>query len=481
MLAALAGGEALEIVVLLKDLSEAGLKKMEGNVAHAERSVNSTNFGGFHKASSGLKADAEAAAGKRGGGGLGALFTAFGGLPAAVGAAGLAIAGFAALTEATLPVYEKVWSQERSLDAAYKAHGTSLANNRTALEEAIKTGEEYGRSADDTRAAVLKLVEAGVSQKDVTASLPAVFDLMIAKHITAEEAATAMAKAMMGSGRALLDLGVKLPKVTTAAQDTAAGEKQLAKASKDVQTTHQHLKDVEHELAGKHKLTAAEAIKLRDAHRKAREAAHHLKQVQAALNTVTDDATRKSKNLKVAADAVTGATGDQKDSVNELAKKTATLGDKWEVFTTKIGPGLETMIGGVVDSLSTLIDMVNVLTGNLDKTPHGHRTLNHLGQPVPNPVHSSPKPSNNLRGYAAGHAAGGWVGLRGAELSWLGEKGPEFVTSTGHLPQGGGGGIHLHINTIWPPTPRQIREMADALDHHEYWRGVGQGSSGNRT
>src|SRR6266498_1012600 len=113
MLGMLAGGEALEIIVILKDLSEQGLKKMEGNIRAAEHTANSRNFSGWSKATKGVGADAERAAGAGGKGGISALLGGFLGLPGPIALAGVAIGGFAALTAATLPVYEKVEKQEK--------------------------------------------------------------------------------------------------------------------------------------------------------------------------------------------------------------------------------------------------------------------------------------------------------------------------------------------------------------------------------
>jgi hypothetical protein len=44
-----------------------------------------------------------------------------------------------------------------------------------------------------------------------------------------------------------------------------------------------------------------------------------------------------------------------------------------------------------------------------------------------------------------GHAAGGWAGLHGPELAWLGERGPEYVVPNAAL-RGGGAPESLTIN-----------------------------------
>lgn len=62
-------------------------------------------------------------------------------------------------------------------------------------------------------------------------------------------------------------------------------------------------------------------------------------------------------------------------------------------------------------------------------------------------------------GDTPGHAAGGWVGLNGPELSWLGEKGPEYVVPNHQLGQMGGNSTNSV--TIQGVSEREIVEMVD--------------------
>src|SRR5258708_7763649 len=102
MLGALAGGEAFEIIVALRDLASGGFSKVEGNLHHLETTANNTNMSGFSKSAKTLEKDATAAAGKevKGGGGVGGLAAGLSGLAGgpmmlAVGAIGAAAgAGF---------------------------------------------------------------------------------------------------------------------------------------------------------------------------------------------------------------------------------------------------------------------------------------------------------------------------------------------------------------------------------------------------
>lgn len=61
-----------------------------------------------------------------------------------------------------------------------------------------------------------------------------------------------------------------------------------------------------------------------------------------------------------------------------------------------------------------------------------------------------------------GHAAGGWVGLQGPELAWLGEKGPEYVTPNNRLGSTGGSPVSI-------PIVIDGREIARVVDEHLYY------------
>lgn len=313
MLGALAGAESLEIIVLLKDMSEAGLRKLEGNVARTEARVNGANFSGFSKKTSTLAKDAEKVAGKevKGGGGLGGMTAGLLGLPGPLLIAGAAIGGFALLAEGTIPVYEKIEKQEKALATAAKDHGIALSDLSDHVDAAITTGESYAYNADQVRAAVIKLTEAGMSLSEQQAALPHIMDLARAKNIDLAEAARMYELALMGNTRAVKDLGIALPKLTDTTKEQGKAQSKVTKDTTALHTAQHHLALVQAELKGKTHLTTVEHNKLKTAQDKVAKATKTLHDDTNKLNSVQSTGAARASRLKTLNDDLNGAVGGQ--------------------------------------------------------------------------------------------------------------------------------------------------------------------------
>ncbi len=455
MLGALASGEALEIVVLLKDMSEQGFKKLEHNIGSAEHRANSANFSGFGSKSKTLAKDAEKAAGKSsgGGGGVGNLIGSFIGLPGPIAIAAAAIAGFAALSAAAVPTYEKVEQQEKALAIAAKDHGIELSHLDRFVESSIKSGEQYAFNADETRAAIIKLTEAGMSLGEQQTALPHIMDLARAKNRDLAETAQMYELALMGNTRAVKDLGIALPKLTDTEKVHQKATSDVAKASAGLKSAQDHLATVEASLQGKHKLTAAEALRLKQAHDKVHEASVKLHEAQKKLNAVQGTAAQRAARLKTLNDDLHTAVGGQAGSVTDLQKQQTHLNDVWEKFATKVGPVLVGALTDLVGVISWFVDRLSDLVDLLGKIK-----LPDLGQA--NPGNSAIHVTGSSTPFAH-HAAGGWVGINGPELTWVGEKGPEYITPAGAAPSPGGGDITIHTHLIVDG-----RELANVVEKH---------------
>jgi predicted nucleic acid-binding Zn-ribbon protein len=494
MLGAMAGGEALEIIVALKDLASGGFSKVETNLKHMEGAANNTNLGGLSKGLKTAETDATKLAGKevKGGGGIGGLAAGMTGL--AGGPLMLATGALAALSGAGLAVvatYDKVVEQQKALAIAAKDHGIALTDLTKHVDSAINANAQYGFGAEDTRGAIIKLTEAGLSLGDQQASMNNIMDLASAKNMSLTDTAKMYELALMGNAKALKDLGIQLPKIidATAAHDKAqravdvstnnlASSQAKLKLLQDqlgastglttaeaikLRDAHQRLSDVETALAGKHKLTQAEAIRLRDAHQRLADATaqvaakHHitataadrldiaeqkvktasdnLTMAQDKLNKAQDSGGTKAERLKQVNDGITKSVGDQRLAVSPLTVAQAELSNMWDKLATKVGPGLLDLFTRLVQGLVKVVGAIITVVSWLGTMFTAITKNNSVGiiTPVNNGygqfgVKNSPVP----------HMASGGVVTR-PTLALLGEGGErEFVIPESKMGMGGG-------------------------------------------
>jgi len=215
MLAGLAGGDALEIIVALKDLSSEGFHKLEGNLKHLEGTANATNMGGFSKATKTAEADAAKLAGNKGGGGIaglasGMLSLAGGPVMIVIGALAAVGAG-AMLLERT---YQDVAKSEALLKAAGDAHGISLEALNKHIDDNRSTLEAAGFTLADYRDATVKMTEAGMNLATQQTALDPIMGLAKAHNLSLADAARQYELAIMGNQRAVKDLGIIMPVLT---------------------------------------------------------------------------------------------------------------------------------------------------------------------------------------------------------------------------------------------------------------------------
>lgn len=452
MLSALAGGDALEIIVALKDLSEAGFRKVESNLKHLEAAANTTNLGGVSKAAKTAEGDLAKLEGKRGGGGIagvaGGLMSLGGGpVLVAVGAlTALAGAGIA-LTD----TYDKIEQQEKALRIAAHDHGIALDALDQHVQRSIAMGEAYAFGANDVREAVAKLTEAGMSLADQQAALPGIMDLARAKNLSVAEAARMYELAVMGNTRALKDLGIALPKITTAEAAHEKAQKAVTKASDELHKAQDHLATVEASLAGKHHLTAAQALRLKQAHEHVHEASTKLNAAQKTLSKTQDDAAMKGARLKMINDDITTAVGDQRTAISPLQLAQTQLGNQWDKLAQQVGPGLEDMFTRLVRGVTVVVgwigDLIHVIEHLIDLFLKGAGAAGDFLKSI-NPLNHMPDLSG-LTNWIPHFASGGVVDR--PTLALIGEgREKEYVIPESKMMTalpGGGRSVHvLHIS-----------------------------------
>ena len=482
-----AGKESKDAEAAAKDAEKAG---KDAEVAGKEASV-------------GMK-DAEAAAkglGKAAGGAGSGLFSMIGGLtglpPQAALAVG-AIAAVVAISYAAVQTADAVNIQEGKLSTALKDHGESYDKLKPKIDAAIKSNEDYGYTASDTRDMVTKLTEAGISYSQVQDAMGPIMDLARAKNISLSDATEIYTKAMMGSAKGLKDLGIILPSVSAAAADVTkataaetAAEKALAVAQGGVKTASQNLKDKqaalaieEDKLKGKHHLTAAEALALQKAHEAVTAASDKLKTAQGKVASESDKLKEAQKALTLAQQGgvdkgarlaavnkdLEKAVGGQKKNVSDIQVDQAKLNDAWEKFSVKVAPLVHTAFADLIDFGTELVD---ILTNAIDGVGQLNDDLGRLGSTIQNsPLHQL---SNTLSGAAS--TVGSWIpkfasggivsGRTGGVHAIIGEGGEDEAVIPRHLWPAlgkGGGGNNVTLTVINPkPEPASTSVQRELL------------------
>jgi len=334
--------------------------------------------------------------------GLVSMVSSLTGLPPQAALAGAALAITVGVLYEAGQTSDAVNQQVSQLTIAMQDHGESYVDLAPKVDAAIKSGEQYGYTADDTRASILKMTEAGITMGEAQDALGPIMDLARAKNISLSDATEIYTKAMMGSAKGLKDLGIILPSVSAAAADVEKATAKVTtaqdnltkaqdagkKAGENLSVAQQELAIVQDSLKGKTTLTAAESLKLQQAQdkvttaqealtqaaTKTTDAQDKLKAAQDALTLAQNGGVDKAARLAQINADLTKAVGDQRASVTPMEVAQAKMNDTWERFAVTVGPWaqkefvwIETAVANLASSAMDLIDWLSNLWGSISK------------------------------------------------------------------------------------------------------------------
>jgi hypothetical protein len=493
MLSALSGGDSLQIIVEMQNLTSAGFKQIQSDIAKTETAAGSVNLSNVDKNVKNVGKDATEAEGSAGGGGIMGMISGLTGLGPQGLAVGAAVAGMAALVAAAVGLgktYDSIEQQLNLLDTALKHNGDSLAKEQTNLNDLITANEQYGQNADATRAAVTTLAQAGHSWSDIMQSMPTILDLAAAKHISLADAAKAVELAEMGNNKALKQLGIILPPVTASTSEITAAQKKVTTATNDLTDAQKALTLKEDELAGKHKLTKVQADELKAAQDKVTEASLNLHGAENMLSTAQTSAAAAGSRQTQVLNALNPKIGGSRNSATALQKAQAELNDEWQKAAEEWGPALESLFSNLVTLFAKMvdeaIDAINWVGGlwnqfaDLAPVQAATAALGALTNQLADFLGLEAQGgTGNVVGGAFGKrtatptaggpgkmASGGYVPARsGGTLALLAEAGVgEYVVPENRVSTGGGTHFHVHFHTMLTPTAQQARQLCDVVE-----------------
>ncbi|HEY2089447.1 MAG TPA: hypothetical protein VGH54_25915, partial [Mycobacterium sp.] len=216
----------------------------------------------------------------------------------------------------------------------------------------VKSQENYGHSAADTKGALAALTLATQDPKKALEDMTVVANLAAQKHESLTEAAGQVAKVYGGAGKVLKQYGITLDSTTKQAAALKTAETQHQAAITTLATAQKKLSDLEAIDSTKKKLSTADELKLRDARNAVTVASDNLKAktekltvAQAGSKTATQNADvalgQLGKRLDGQASAsVDNWAGKLKVARTKLSDWTAEFGQKFGPALTATGPVL---------------------------------------------------------------------------------------------------------------------------------------------
>lgn len=318
----------------------------------------------------------------------------FGGLNLSTLALGAALGGLILVGKDAIKNTEEMDKAHRSLEQATKATHKSFDGMQSAFDAWAEANKRYIPNQYAAETALAAFVRAGNSAKDSMRMLNDALDLSTLKGISMGDAQSMVEKAVMGSVKALKDLGISTADVT--------------------KIMHSHLTTEQKHLAILHLIE----LKTKDG----RKAQTDLAQSTQALNKDWQDITTKVGPPLLG--LFSGIIGKVDSLVTWLDK----LGQD-KSWNKNVSAFLGTIQNSIIQDVKFVKDAISAIQS----------LGNFLGSGG----------SNKGGGSHGGRAAGGPVSA--GEAYTVGERGPETLVmgsqSGSIIPNGGGGAaVHLHIH-----------------------------------
>jgi hypothetical protein len=285
----------------------------------------------------------------------------------AIGPALLGVgAGVAGIGAGLSALGSKDQAAQQQLRTSIEATGKSYDDYGKQIEEAVKHGEKFGKTAGDTQDALRILTEATHDPDKALQLLNTTFDLSAAKHEDLNTAATQMGRTFNGNTKLLKEFGVEAaPKATQATKALEAATKQAQAAADGVAKAQQNLADVQAQLAGKTSLTTAEHQRLEKAQQavgtaegKAKDASLKLSAAQENMSQATAGA---QNNIDGLGKVLAGQASASADTFSgKLAALKAKVEDSVASFGQKYGPAI-TAAGTAMAGLGAATEVASAL------------------------------------------------------------------------------------------------------------------------
>ena len=235
------------------------------------------------------------------------------------------------------------------LNQASKTAGDSVEGMSGKVEKAVATGQNFGRSAVDTKEALAKMTLATGSTQKALDNMSVVTNLAAARHISLSDAATMVDRVLGGSGsKTLSQYGIVMQKAGDPTKALAAAQKLVTTEGDKLAVAQTKLLQLQEIDQTKKKLTIQDHIALQNA--------------QANVSKATDNLAAAQTKLAGTSTAVITKQEAGKAALDQLAKKldgqgsasVNNFGAQVSIMRTKIQDWVDQVSGPVGSVLTAL-------------------------------------------------------------------------------------------------------------------------------
>ena len=296
-----------------------------------------------------------------------------------IGAAAMATGGI--LTAAG----DKDTTAQNQLKAAIAGTGKSWGTYSKGVEEAIKTGEKYGYTANQSMDALKKLTMATHDPDKALKGFGLTLNMAAARHVELSSAAQKLGLGLMGNTRGLKQYGIVIESNTKYASQAAAATKAHDAAVTALGKAQQKLTDITSVNASKSKLSVSAQISLRKAQDavtiaiaksgvgslQAISASQRLSDMQLKLSSSSKLSVSSQIALRNAHDAVTKAQDKVKQSSLTMTSAQKKAKDGADNFNQVLAKGGKILAGQAAAGTETFTGKMKKLKAQVEDTAAG--------------------------------------------------------------------------------------------------------------
>lgn len=314
----------------------------------------------------------------------------------------------------------------RDLAQAFATQGKAVPTAQ--VQQFLETNKRLIDNQYDAEAALAKVTRAGFAEGDAWHMETEAMQLAIINHESMSDAMDTLIKASQGSGKALLDLGIKESTIADPTKALATAQRDVAKADDEKAKADRALQEELDRLHGKHTITQADLDKLAD--------------LKAKDLAATQNDTQAHKDLSDAQIALAASGGkwaevqrliDQRlqgaqGEVTDLHGDQSALNKDWQDFSARIGPLVTGALDDIVKAADTgtqiLTELFTIVSAIINSPGKFATAVNTLQDDFGSLISGSQRA--RVRVAPQHQQFGGQV--YGGQSYIVGEAGPELLT-----------------------------------------------------